>query len=406
MLEHILLVEPAHTELLYPFSLMHCAWELRCGALRLVDAMSHIFPAVPLLFHGRKHHLASFLARTQRTNIFPDTLSNTLVLHGNVLPTSGYATAIRTALTTTQSPVVFTVDGVRIGAFFPSVPATITPSDLADFPDTLLHGATEVELPTQRLVYVWDALNHNAAAIAEQAQLFPSTPPHTAPGAVLINDEHIIVGNNVHIGACSVLDASEGPIILGANVRIMPHSTVLGPCYLGDNTLIKVGAKIYGETSIGEWSKIGGEVENSIVHAFSNKQHDGFLGHSYLGEWVNLGADTNTSDLKNNYGSIRVQLGTEERNSGRMFLGLLCGDHTKSGINTMFNTGTVTGISANIIGGNFPPKFIPSFSWGGTIGAPRFEIEKAIELARTVMARRKRLLLPEEEFLLRAEFAR
>jgi UDP-N-acetylglucosamine diphosphorylase/glucosamine-1-phosphate N-acetyltransferase len=134
---------------------------------------------------------------------------------------------------------------------------------------------------------------------------------------------------------------------------------------------------------------VGGEIENSIMLGYSNKQHDGFLGHSYLGRWVNLGADTNTSDLKNNYGTIRVTLNGEEVNTGRMFLGSLIGDHSKTGINTMLNTGSIIGVAANIFGGGFPPKSIPSFSWGGSDGFETFRLDRALELARTVMGRRK-----------------
>lgn len=400
----ILLVEPDNTDSLYPFSLLHMAWEVRCGALRIVDRIEHLFPDASLLFHGREAHLRSFLARSARSNTTTEPLRNILILRGNLLLTADSAAALQNNCTNT--PVLFTVGGEHVGVFLPEVPAPAALANLAALLTTPPAGIQSVELQAVCIHYLWDALTHNARTLTNDARFFSaSTSPH-APGVFLVKDSAVLAGTNVRIGACSVLDASEGPIILGDNVHIMPHSTILGPCSIGDNSLIKVGAKIYGETSIGEWCKVGGEVENSIIHAYSNKQHDGFLGHSYLGEWVNLGADTNTSDLKNNYGSIRVRLGDREFNSERMFLGLLCGDHTKSGINTMLNTGTVTGISANIFGGDFPPKFIPSFSWGGRAESPVFELDKALALARTVMARRKRVLLPEEENLLRLEFER
>lgn len=400
----VLLVEPDTTDLLYPFSLLHAAWEVRCGALRIVDRTEQLFPNTSLLFYGRELHLRSFLARSSRNNTTTEPLKNLLILRGNLLLTAESATFIQNHASTT--PVLFTADGIPAGVFLPEVPSSASLADLAAILDAPPAGATTVELQAASIAYLWDALTHNARMITHDARLYAASTPPNEPGVFLVNEEAIFAGENVRIGACSVLDASEGPIILGRNVRIMPHSTILGPCYVGDNSLIKVGAKIYGETSIGEWCKVGGEVENSIIHAYSNKQHDGFLGHSYLGEWVNLGADTNTSDLKNNYGSIRVRFSDREFDSGRMFLGLLCGDHTKSGINTMLNTGTVTGVSANIFGGDFPPKFIPSFSWGGRADAPVFELEKALALARTVMARRKQTLLPEEEALLRLEFER
>ncbi len=186
----------------------------------------------------------------------------------------------------------------------------------------------------------------------------------------------------------------------------MANAVLVGPCFIGDNSIIKIGAKIYEKTAIGEWCKVGGEVENSIIHAYANKQHDGFLGHSYLGEWVNLGADTNTSDLKNTYGKISAILRNKEVNSERMFLGLMAGDHTKSGINTMFTTGTVAGVSSNVIGAGYPPRSIPSFSFGGFKDSPVYDFQKAIDVAKTVMLRRQKELLPEEEALLKMEFER
>jgi len=149
---------------------------------------------------------------------------------------------------------------------------------------------------------------------------------------------------------------------------------------------------------------VGGELEETIVHSYSNKQHDGFLGHSYLGMWVNLGADTNNSDLKNNYGNVKVYVDGEMVDSGSMFVGLTMGDHSKSGINTMFNTGTVVGVSCNVYGGGFPPKFIPSFTWGGAEGLVEYRLDKALETARAVMNRRKIDLTAADEKLIRGIF--
>jgi UDP-N-acetylglucosamine diphosphorylase/glucosamine-1-phosphate N-acetyltransferase len=168
--------------------------------------------------------------------------------------------------------------------------------------------------------------------------------------------------------------------------------------------MIKVGAKIYENTSIGPVCKVGGEVEGSVIHSFSNKQHDGFLGHAYLGMWVNLGADTNNSDLKNNYGSVKLVIDGETVDSGSTFMGLVMGDHSKSAINSMFNTGTVVGVSSNVFGSGFPPKSVPSFTWGGAEGLKTYELERALEVARRVMGRRKMVLSPAEEKVLRVVF--
>ena len=238
--------------------------------------------------------------------------------------------------------------------------------------------------------------------LAEDAARLSPTELPTASGAHVVNPGNIIAGTGCSIKPGVVLDASRGPIILGNNVEVMANAVVVGPCFIGDHSTIKIGAKIYEKTSIGAWCKVGGEVEGSIILGFSNKQHDGFLGHSYLGQWVNLGADTNTSDLKNNYGQVRVTFPWGQVNSGTMFLGSLIGDHSKAGINTMLNTGTVIGVGANVFGGGFPSKSIPSFAWGGSHGFVEYDRDKAIQTARTVMLRRKITMTDAEEALLRS----
>ncbi|MBS1910410.1 MAG: transferase [Bacteroidetes bacterium] len=250
-------------------------------------------------------------------------------------------------------------------------------------------------------VYLWDLLFDNGRWIVDDF----GRDRLTRQGEVM-NGAHLVEASAVAIGAGSVvkpgavIDASAGPVIIGEEVEIMPNAVIEGPCYIGDHCRVKIGAKIYGHTSIGPWCKVGGEVENSIILGYSNKQHDGFLGHSYLGHWVNLGADTNTSDLKNNYGHVRVTIEGREIDSGRMFLGALIGDHAKTSINTMLNTGTVIGVGANIFGSGFPPKEIPPFAWGGSTGQ-RYRIDDAVAVAGLVMQRRAITMTPADEELLR-----
>jgi UDP-N-acetylglucosamine diphosphorylase/glucosamine-1-phosphate N-acetyltransferase len=192
-----------------------------------------------------------------------------------------------------------------------------------------------------------------------------------------------------------MINTKTGPVYIGKDAQVMEGCTIRGPFSLGDHAVLKMGAKIYGATSIGAYSKVGGEVNNSILHDFSNKGHDGFLGNSVIGSWCNLGADTNTSNLKNNYGEVKVWDYESEhlRNTGLQFHGLIMGDHSKAGINTMFNTGTVVGVSSNIFGGGFPPKFIPSFSWGSPEnGFEPFRMDKALQAAEAMMVRRDKSL--------------
>ncbi len=203
------------------------------------------------------------------------------------------------------------------------------------------------------------------------------------------------------------LNASEGPIYLGRDSEVMEGVHVRGPLALGEHSTLKMGAKIYGATSIGPHCKVGGEVSNSVIQGYSNKAHDGFLGNAAIGYWCNLGADTNCSNLKNDYSPVRVWSCQHERfiKTGLQFCGLIMGDHSKAGINTMFNTGTVVGAFCNVFGDGFPRNWIPSFSWGGASGFKIHDIEKALQTAKIVMARRGMELPGEEEARIR-EFYR
>lgn len=188
----------------------------------------------------------------------------------------------------------------------------------------------------------------------------------------------------------AILNISSGPIFIGKDAEVMEGSMIRGPFFLGDHSTVKMGAKIYGATSIGEHCKVGGEVNNVIFQAYSNKGHDGFLGNAVIGEWCNIGADTNNSNLKNNYASVKIWNYLKEGfvDTKSQFCGLFMGDHAKTGINTMFNTGTVVGVSANVFGPGFPRTFIAGFSWGGNHGFTTFKLEKAFETATIMMARR------------------
>ena len=222
-----------------------------------------------------------------------------------------------------------------------------------------------------------------------------------------IDQSNTLIGDSIFIeeGArvsASIINAEDGPVYIGKNAQVMEGSLIRGPFALLDNSTLKMGAKIYGPTTFGPHCKVGGEVGNSVIQGYSNKAHDGYLGNSVIGEWCNLGADTNTSNLKNNYSSVKTwNYATETmEDSGTQYCGLTMGDHSKCGINTMFNTGTVVGVFANVFGGGFPAKFIPSFSWGGAIESVDYELEKALNLADVVMKRRDLELSKEDQQLL------
>ncbi len=242
-----------------------------------------------------------------------------------------------------------------------------------------------------RIEHTWDIFSKNGDAIRRDYEMLTkgreSQP--IPEGVWTKNPENIFIEEGAKIEFCT-LNASEGPIYIGKDAEIMEGSMVRGPFALCEHSTLKMGAKIYTNTTVGPHSKVGGEVNNSVIFGYSNKGHDGFLGNSVLGEWCNLGADTNNSNLKNNYAEVRLwDYETEGfARTDLQFCGLMMGDHSKCGINTMFNTGTVVGVSANIFGSGFPRNFVPSFSWGGSGGFTTYKTQKAFEVAKVVMARR------------------
>lgn len=237
----------------------------------------------------------------------------------------------------------------------------------------------------------WDIFQKNDAAIREDFELLTEgRTSQPIPASVnTISPENIFIEEGAKLEFVT-LNASTGPIYIGKNAEIMENSVIRGPFALCEGGQVKLGTKVYGATTVGPFSRIGGEVSNSVLLGYSNKGHDGFLGNSVLGEWCNLGADTNNSNLKNNYEEVKLWSYETEgfAKTGLQFCGLMMGDHSKCGINTMFNTGTVVGVSANIFGAGFPRNFVPSFSWGGASGFTTYITKKAFETARIVMSRR------------------
>ncbi|UCF06978.1 MAG: hypothetical protein JSV33_08170 [bacterium] len=254
------------------------------------------------------------------------------------------------------------------------------------------HGCSLVPTEVRLLSHYWQLIGENPACIIDDFKKNPlrGTAPEANlfKGVDLINEEDIVIGSDVEVRSGTVLDASEGPIIIADRVRIEPNAIVYGPCYIGDGSIIRGGAKIGHGTSIGTQCRIGGEVEETLVASYSNKQHEGFLGHSYVGSWTNLGAGSCNSDLKNNYSIVRAWSKGVVRETGRRFLGAVIADHAKLAINTRLNTGTVVGFNANVLSTGFPPKFVPSFTWSLEPEYVEYELDKAIETAKIMMDRR------------------
>ncbi len=238
---------------------------------------------------------------------------------------------------------------------------------------------------------IWDIFTQNERAIKEDFVLLTSGKTSMAiPEFVTaIAPENVFIAEGAIVNPC-IINASKGPVYIDKQAEIMEGCMLRGPIALGKNAVLKMGAKVYGATTIGEGCKVGGEVSNVVFFANSNKGHDGFLGNAVIGEWCNLGADTNCSNLKNNYDLVKVWDEYENKlvSTEMQFCGLMMGDHSKSGINTMFNTGTVVGVSCNVFGSSFPDKFIPSFSWGAAGETLIYDFEKAMETAERMMERR------------------
>ncbi len=267
--------------------------------------------------------------------------------------------------------------------------------------------AIEFDEDVLQIEHTWDIFSKNGEAIIQDFSLLTKgrkSQPIPASNNV-ISPENIFIEEGAKL-EFATLNASKGPIYIGKNAEIMEGGLIRGPFALCNDATLKLAAKIYGPTTIGPYCKVGGEVNNSVLFGYSNKGHEGFLGNSVIGEWCNLGADTNNSNLKNNYAEVRLwNYETESfARTGLQFCGLMMGDHSKCGINTMFNTGTVIGVNANIFGSGFPRNFVPSYSWGGSAGFTTYHTKKAFEVAEVVMSRRNIEFSEQEKSILLTVF--
>lgn len=304
-----------------------------------------------------------------------------LFIAGNICPNKKLIEAIN-ALKPNQKLV-------KDGSVIASIQAKVSESEIGA-------NCEEVEFAGDniQIIYNWDIFKNNGEQIKADYSLITKdrkSQPINDPYTRTYNLENIFIEEGASIKDAT-LNAENGPIYIGKNATIEEGAIIRGPFAICNNSTINSNARMRGDVTIGPWSKVGGEVSNSVIFGFSNKGHDGFLGNSVLGEWCNIGADTNTSNLKNNYDLIKVWDYDKGGfiNTGEQFCGLMMGDHSKCGINTMFNTGTIVGIAANIFGAGFPRTFIPSFSWGGPAGFNTFKLPKVFEMAHVAMKRRHR----------------
>jgi len=402
----VCIFEGEQYKLLYPLVYMHPIYDLRCGIRTIKEKIFDYFKSEKYFLHSRQN--LSELVKRDNPNIPINEIDTDICLfiNGKILPNESLIETIEesdhdTLFVKGEYIIAARVSGLNLKKFRNSLSSIFKFSDF--------EGLIKKEVSVDVINYPWDLIKYNGQEISKDFLRLKKKSDNINgkiyEGVIIVNKDNVIIEEGAEIKPGVVLDAEEGPIYIGKNAKIMPNATIIGPAYIGNNTSIKIEAKIYENTSIGEYCKIGGEVEGSVVHSYSNKQHDGFLGHSYIMQWVNLGADTNNSDLKNNYGSVKVYINDKLIDSGSMFVGLFMGDHSKSSINTMFNTGSVIGVSCNIFGEGFPPKYVPSFCWGGKDTFTTYDIEKAIDVAKRVMKRRNKEFTEIEENLFRSTFS-
>ncbi|MFQ6091164.1 MAG: GlmU family protein [bacterium] len=394
--------DEAWTRLL-PLAYTRPVYDLVCGLTSLREKILRHYPGCQLGLHCRAH-LAEALRREEPgipVNEIPE--GDWLFINGRVLADARLAARI--PLEGDQT-LYFQGDTLIAARLIGEGTKRIDMSTPLG-PETFASGE-RVEVDVEVIRYPWDLIERNGEqieqdfeAIIGDGSLLGMLYEHVS----VVERDRVYVGEGARMKPGTVLDGERGPVYVDKGVTIFPNVTIEGPAaIIGPGTEIKAGARICGGTTIGPVCKVGGEVDQSIILGYSNKQHDGYLGHSYIGSWANLGAGSTNSDLKNNYHPVRVWVNGDLIDTGSLFVGLIMGDHSKSGINTMFNTGTVVGVCCNVFGAGFPPKFVPSFSWGGSEGLREYDLERAVQTARTVMARRNKELTSEGEEVLRHVF--
>lgn len=358
---------------LFPLTYTRPIAELRIGILTIREKWEHWLEGVA------SHITQDYLAEKYPINIADDNY----IIDGSILPNEALCNLINDleynqALLHEGELVAARLDDIHL--------ERLGEMDAKDF------NGVEVGVEFTQVSKVWHIFQHNHAELCLDFQQLTN-----GRLSQMLSKSNQVIGNPSNIfleeGAkveCAILNVKDAPIYIGKNAEIMEGAMIRGGLALCENAQVKMGAKLYGANTIGPNCKVGGEVGNSVLLANSNKGHDGYLGNSVLGEWCNLGADTNTSNLKNTYEEVKLWSYVEQRfaKTGQQFLGLVMGDHSKAGINTMFNTGTVVGVATNVFGTGFPRNFIPSFAWGGHEGLISHRYEQAIKTATIVAARR------------------
>ena len=425
----ILIFEDTSYKNLYPLNMLRASFDLKCGVNTVLERIEYLTDRKYEIDLHCRNFLASYLKEIHSYPINSISKSDYLLLNGRVIFTED---SLKYLISKKQKNSYYILNNELVAAYISKDRSAIIKEKAESvsvsesinlFSDKFFekNGFKKIVLDDhikegsiKVINFAWDLIDHLLhGGLDEDMEYFLENIKERKERKVrkfkkiksresFINEKSVLVSGNVNIYPGVVLDASAGKIVIDENAVIEPFTFIKGPVYIGKNVTVKSGSKIYGPCVIGEYSKVAGEIAESVFHSYVNKQHDGFIGHSYICPFVNLGADTVTSDLKNNYSKIKIGLNGNEIPTGMQFLGSIIGDHSKTSINTMLNTGTVTGIFANIFGGGFPSKLLRSFSWNeaGKVSVS-YDIAKAIETARIVMSRRGINLSEEYEKLLK-----
>ncbi len=386
-------------------------FDLVCGFTSLKNKIFRVFPSLKYSIHCRAY--LKNISVQNNPGISVNSIENDecLFINGRIIADNNFAKIFSKKK---KENIVYTSGDYVIAAYLSGSTLERLRNNLKDNIDIEdFDGVPVEEIEIKTVNYIWDIINQNGKEISSEfGTLFNKRKKKNQKkiqgevfdGVHLVNKKEIIIEKGAVVKPGVVIDASNGPVFIDKNAEIFPNAVIEGPAYIGESSKIKSAATIYENTSIGKVCKVGGEVEGAVIMPYSNKQHAGFIGHAYLGSWVNLGADTNNSDLKNNYSTVKAYVNGKMIDSGSQFLGLTMGDHSKSAINTMFNTGTVVGFSCNIFGSGFPDKFVPSFTWGGADESKEYDVEKSLSTAKIVMGRRNKIMSEDEENLFRKIF--
>lgn len=399
----ICIFEDIHHSQLTPLVYSRPVFELRCGLFSALERIIKGYPHTPVTLFVR-NYLAQVLKEKYPypVNATPAADDTCLFLNGRVIFPAPIPLEGLEEIGVQDNAVVYArLRGENIKKMSPEAFLTNNPVEL--FRGTV--RVVNTRLPV--INYFWDIVNLNKVQIEKDFAQFVgqgSVSGKRHEGVYLINEGRIFVGKGSRIKPACVLDAEQGPIYIGDNVTIASNTTIEGPVYIGDHCVVQSNSRIRGGANVGEVCKVGGEIVNVIFHGYSNKQHDGFLGDSYIGSWVNIGADTVNSNLLNTYGGIKVNFGGNVINTGLMFLGMAMGDHTKTAINTTIMTGSNFGFACNLVTPAYPPKYLPSFAWCSNRGIKVYTLEKALLVAKLAMKRRGKEMTSAEEEVFRIVF--